>query len=241
MNTLARIRIVLSNTSHPGNIGSAARAMKTMGLSRLYLVTPRHLPEEQAHALASGASDVLDQAVICASLDEALAGTVMSVGMTARRRALSAPIGWLAEVVEDVLPYAQHGEIAIVFGNETAGLSNEEAAMCQRLATIPVNPEFGSLNVAAAVQVACYALRQAAEGVKPAPYITDSGTPATQEEISGLVDHFERAAVGSGYLDPALPKRFAPRMRRLFARAMVEKEEIHLLRGVLAALMKKPE
>jgi tRNA/rRNA methyltransferase len=139
---LSRIRIVLSRTSHPGNIGAAARAMKTMGLSRLYLVSPKHLPEEQAVAMASGADDVLAAATVVDTLEEALQGTVLAVAMTARRRDLSAPIAWIREAAAEAVAATGQGadgaDVALVFGNETAGLSNQETDLCQRLAMIIV-------------------------------------------------------------------------------------------------------
>jgi tRNA/rRNA methyltransferase len=236
---LSRIRIVLSRTSHPGNIGAAARAMKTMGLSRLYLVSPKHLPEEQAIAMASGADDVLAAATVVGTLEEALQGTVLAVAMTARRRDLSAPITWIREAASEVVLATGQGDIALVFGNETAGLTNQETDLCQRLAMIPANAEYSSLNLAAAVQVACYELRLAGLDIGMPPPTNEAGLPATHEEVEGLIGHLEAAAIESGFLDPAQPKRLMPRMRRLFARAEPEKEEINILRGMLAALMKK--
>jgi tRNA/rRNA methyltransferase len=234
---LSRIRIVLSRTSHPGNIGAAARAMKTMGLSRLYLVSPRHLPEEQATAMASGADDVLAAARVVETLEDALQGTVLAVAMTARRRDLSAPIAWVREAVPEALESAGQGDIAFVFGNETAGLSNQETDLCQRLAMIPANSDYSSLNLAAAVQVACYELRLASLEIGAPPAVHEAGSPASHEEVEGLIGHIEAAAIKSGFLDPAQPKRLIPRVRRLFARAQPEKEEVAILRGMLSALM----
>lgn len=234
---LLRIRIVLSRTSHPGNIGAAARAMKTMGLSRLYLVSPKHLPEEQAIAMASGADDVLAAATIVETLEEALQGTVLAVAMTARRRDLSAPNAWVREAAAEAAATAGQGEVAFVFGNETAGLSNQETDMCQRLAMISANSEYSSLNLAAAVQVACYELRLACSEVGAPPPVHETGSPASHEEVEGLIGHIEAAAIKSGFLNPAQPKRLIPRIRRLFARAQPEKEEVAILRGLLSSLM----
>lgn len=235
--SLSRIRIVLSRTSHPGNIGAAARAMKTMGLSRLYLVSPRYLPEEQAIAMASGADDVLAAATVVETLEEALSGTVLAVAMTARRRDLSAPIAWVRDAVPEALASAGQGEIAFVFGNETAGLSNQETDLCQRLAMIPANSEYSSLNLAAAVQVLCYELRLAGLEIGAPPPVHEAGSPASHDEIEGLIGHVEAAAIKSGFLDPAQPKRLISRLRRLFARAQPEKEEVAILRGLLSSLM----
>ena len=235
---LEHIRVVLSHTSHPGNIGAAARAMKTMGLNRLYLVEPRQHPERQASAMAAGADDVLEQATICSTLSEALTGTVFAVAVTARRRGLSAPIVWVRDAAREIVETAQQGEVALVFGNETAGLSNDETDLCHRLAMIPSIPEFRSLNLAAAVQIMAYELRLASLELGDAPAVSEAGLPATHEEIEGLLQHLERAAVGSGFFDPAVPKRLMPRMRRMFARAVPEKEEVNILRGMLSSFEK---
>lgn len=238
-NPLQRIRIVLSRTSHPGNIGAAARAMKTMGLSRLYLVAPKSFPDPQAEAMASGATDVLENAVVCASLEEALTDTVFATALTARRRGLAAEPLWArqaaAELVAESQRENQSAEVALVLGNESAGLTNGELALCQRWASISANPEFSSLNVAAALQILCYELRLAAQDAGPPPPINDAGELARFEEVEGLLGHLERAAIGSGFLDPAAPKRLMPRMRRLFGRARLEKEEVCILRGMLSS------
>lgn len=235
---LARIRIVLSRTSHPGNIGAAARAMKTMGLSRLHLVEPRRFPDPEATSRASGASDVLDAAVVAGSLPEALRGSVLAAGFTARRRELGPPVRWLREAAAEIAAQPAGGEVALVFGNETAGLSNEELALCQIPVAIPTNPDYASLNLAAAVQLACYELRMAC--AVPAPVGPQPGfEPAALEEIDGLFGHLERAILASGFLDPANPGRLMPRLRRLFARTRLEREEINILRGMLNSFSRK--
>ncbi len=237
---LARVRIVLSHTSHPGNIGAAARAMKTMGLSRLVLVNPRHFPDPQAEAMAAGAGDVLARAQVCASLEEALAGTTFATAMTARRRGLAVEPLWAREAATELSVLAVRSEVALVFGNETAGLSNEEVSLCMRWAKIPTDPDCSSLNLAQAVQVLCYELRMAAVDAGVPPAINDAGVPAGHEEVEGLMAHLERAATASGFLDPAQPKRLMPRMRRLFARAGLEKEEVNILRGMLSSFETGP-
>ncbi|MDO8314431.1 MAG: RNA methyltransferase [Rugosibacter sp.] len=239
MSPLDRIRVVLSHTSHPGNIGAVARAMKTMGLSRLVLVNPKIYPDEQADVRAAGATDILAAAQVVTSLSEALVGTVLAVAMSARRRELAVPPVWAREAAAELVAAAATGEVALVFGNETAGLSNEELLQCRRWAMIPVNPAFSSLNVAAAVQVMCYELRLAGEVTGLPPAVSGAGLPANHEEVEHLVAHIERAALGSGFLDPANPKRLVLRMRRLFSRAVIEKEEVNILRGLLAALEKR--
>lgn len=235
---LSRIRVVLSRPSHPGNIGAAARAVKTMGLARLVLVSPREFPHPEARARASGALDVIENAQVCATLQEALEGTVLAAALTSRRRELCAPPRWVGDAAGELLAAAAQGEVAVVFGNETYGLSNEEVALCNRAVTIPANPEYASLNLGAAVQVIAYELRRQALG--PLPELPQAvGLPATHEEVERLIGHFERAMIGSGFLDPASPKRLIPRLRRLFDRAGLEREEVAILRGMLASFEEK--
>jgi tRNA/rRNA methyltransferase len=232
---MRHVRVVLSHTSHPGNIGAAARAMKTMGFSRLVLVNPKVLPEAQAVAMACGADDVLSNAQICTSLAEALSGSVLAMAMTARRRELATEPLWARAGAAELASVALHDEVALVFGNETAGLSNEELAQCARWALIPANPDYSSLNLAAAVQLMCYELRLAMLGVAPAPAVAGAGMLATHDEVDGLIGHLETSAIASGFLDPEQPGRLILRLRRLFARAGLEKEEINILRGLLAS------
>lgn len=235
-NPLDRIRIVLSHTSHPGNIGAAARAMKTMGLSRLYLVNPCADPDGVGRARSSNARDVLEGAVVCRTLAEALEGTVLAAAMTARMRELAPPPKWAREAAPEIVGATAHGPVALVFGNETAGLSNEEVALCRLPVMIPTNPDYSSLNLGAAVQVMCYELRLAAldPGRPPAP----ENPPATAEEIRHFYAHLEAAVTQSGFLDPAHPKRLMPRLRRLFDRIDLERDEVSLLRGMLKTFMK---
>ncbi len=230
---LSRTRIVLSRASHPGNIGGAARAMKTMGFAHLTLVQPRHFPDPGATAMAAGATDVLDGARVVDSLEAALAECTLAVGFSARGRDLSHPPERLRDAVDGILAAVGQGPVALVFGNETSGLSNEELLRCQRLVTIPSNPGYGSLNLGAAVQVACYELAERARA--HAPPAGGAGTPATGDDLRGFFEHLERSTIASGYVDPARPGRFMERMRRLLARAGPEREEVKLLRGMLAA------
>jgi len=234
-----RVRIVLSHTSHPGNIGAAARALKTMGFARLVLVNPRYFPDPQAEAMASGAGDVLASARVVGSLSEALQDVTLALALTARRRDLATAPLWAREGALELATVAAASEVALVFGNETSGLSNEELALCNRWATIPANPEYSSLNLAAAVQLLCYELRMAlgtSQGAAPpAPTFTAAGTPATHGEVEGLMAHLESEAVASGFLDPDNPRRLMLRLRRMFARAALEKEEVNILRGLLAS------
>jgi tRNA/rRNA methyltransferase len=233
---LSRVCVVLSRTSHPGNIGAAARAMKTMGIADLVLVEPRHFPDPDAVARAAGAADLLAAARVFDTLEGALADRTLAFGFSARGRGLShAPLA-LRAAAPGIVASAAQGPVALVFGNETSGLTNEELLRCQRLVAIPSNPGYGSLNLAAAVQVACYEVAMAA-GAHALPE-GGVGTPATGDDASGLFAHLEAAAIASGYVDPREPGRFMERMRRLFARAGLEREEVKLIRGLLAAFEK---
>lgn len=232
---LQRVRVVLTRTSHPGNIGAAARAMKTMGFSRLILAAPKVLPDAQAWAMASGADDVLAHSRVVPTLAEALEGVTLALALTARRRDLATDPSWVRDGVAGLVELAGQGEVALVFGNETSGLSNDELAQCGRWAMIPANPDYTSLNLAAAVQVACYELRLAMLAVPPAPTFPNAGAAATHDEVEGLLAHIERTAIGSGFLDPESPRRLMLRLRRLFSRAALEKEEVNILRGLLAS------
>jgi tRNA/rRNA methyltransferase len=234
-NSLDNVRIVLVHPTHPGNIGASARAMKTMGLSSLILVNPKRFPDREAEALASGALDVLAEARVCASLDEALSGTVLAAALSARQRELSHTAYHAKEAAGIVLEQARQHPVALVFGGEISGLSNEEIIKCQMLVHIPANPEYDSLNLAAAVQVMCYELRLALENPAPEP----SGFEAASfEEVELFYRHLEKIMVSTGYLNPDQPKRLMERLRRLFARARLEKEEVNILRGVLKSFQK---
>jgi tRNA/rRNA methyltransferase len=231
---LDRVRIVLCATSHPGNIGASARAMHTMGLSRLVLVAPRHFPHPDADALAAGGSEVLRTARVCPTLDAALAGATLAIGFSARRREFASAALPVRATALEAAKHAAAGEVALVFGTEMSGLSNDELARCQIVATIPGVQGQSSLNLAAAVQVVAYELFLAVDdgSVWTAPAFT----PATQEEIAALFAHGERALVAMRFLDPRRPKRLLPRLRRLFGRARLEHEEVNILRGILARI-----
>ncbi len=173
---LNRVRIVLCGTSHPGNIGASARAMKTMGLASLYLVNPIRFPAADAEAMASGAADVLDTAIVCGSIDEALAGTVFAVACTARSRDLSHPVLTARETGARLVREAAQGPVALVFGPEQTGLTGREVSRCGAIGMIPANPDYTSLNLAAAVQIFAYEVRQAAEAVASYPQETYRGS-----------------------------------------------------------------
>ena len=230
---LDSIRIVLSRTSHPGNIGAAARAMKTMGLSQLYLVEPSVFPNSQAEAMASGANDVLANAVVCETLTQALSGTVLALGVSARRRDIMAEVLTPPEAASRLLSEAQIAPVALVFGNETSGLSNDELGLCQGLVTIAANPDYSSLNLAAAVQVLCYEVRQ--------NWLRHPGWPqpeidaATMDEIERFYAHLETTLAELAFLNPGSPGKLMLKMRRLFSRTRLAKEEVNILRGILTA------
>jgi tRNA/rRNA methyltransferase len=235
------IRIVLCATSHPGNIGSTARAMKTMGFKHLYLVNPAKYPNEQATALAAGADDVLDYAIVTETLSEALVGCAFAIGMSARKRYLSHETVNAREAALQANQYAASQPVAFVFGTEMSGLTNAELDCCQLLAMIPANPEYSSLNLAMAVQLMCYELRMdALEGSIHAPSGDVEIIPlATNDDLERFYTHLEETLLHIGYLNPNAPKKLFERMRRLYSRARLEKEEVNLLRGVLT-LTKEP-
>jgi len=236
---LDRIRIVLSHTTHPGNIGAAARAMKTMGLSRLILIKPERFPHADAETFATGASDLLKAAVVCDTLDEALAGTVLAVASTARHRDLAHEVVDCREESRPPVAEAATGEVALVFGTERAGLTASEVSRCQTIAIIPTNWEYSSLNLAQAVQVFAYELRMAAVGAQT--FAQHASEFATNDEVEGFYAQLEDTFYATGFLDPKEPKRLMQRMRRLFARARIEKKEINILRGFLSAIKAKVE
>jgi len=216
--------------------------MKTMGLSSLHLVHPKQFPDPEADTRATGAVDVLDRAKIHASLKEALVGTVFAVALSARRRDLGPAVGMPREGVAELLAQAESGEVALVFGNETVGLSNEEILHCQAAISIPTNPDFSSLNLGSAVQVLCYELRMTAFAGKPPTgdaKVTPFASPmATHDEVEGLYAHFESIMKTTGFYNPAQPGRLMAKLRRLFGRSRLERDEINILRGILASTQK---
>ena len=236
---LDRIRVVLCATSHPGNIGAAARAMRTMGLSRLVLVAPLCFPHPDAVARAAGSDAILAAADVVPTLDTALAGTVLAIGLSARPREFAGTALAVRAAATEAIRYAAKGDVAVVLGNEMSGLSNAELARCQIAATIPSDPEFSSLNLAAAVQVAAYELRVAACGdeVWHAP----SFEPARNDEIERLFAQGERMLIALDFFRPSHPRRLLPRLRRLFARARLEKEEVNILRGIVTRMEERLE
>jgi len=232
-NPLDNVRIVLCETSHPGNIGAAARAMKTMGLRALHLVKPQRFPDPEARWRATSAIDVLDEALVHGSLDDALSGVAFAVACSARTRDVAVAAASPREAASRLIEVACSQPVALVFGNEQYGLTTEHVNKCRLIATIPTNPAFSSLNLAAAVQVFAYELRMSAAGgaVSPSPREL-----ATHEEVEGFYGHLEQAMAEVGFLNPEHPKKLMPRLRRLYARAGLSTEEVNILRGILKAL-----
>lgn len=242
LSVLNNFRIVLCQTSHPGNIGSAARAMKTMGISSLYLVNPDSFPDAHATALSTGAADLLESAIVCSSLTDALTGCAFAIGLSARKRQLSHELLTTRQAATRAVEIASSQPVALVFGTEMSGLSNAELDCCQMLAMIPANPEYSSLNLAAAVQVMCYELRMAVlESADLAFELLPNKTAelATIDSLEGFYAHLEETLLYIGYLNPAAPKKLMERIRRIFARTRLEKEEVNMLRGILT-LTKAP-
>jgi len=238
--SLNRIRIVLVQPSHGGNIGGCARAMKNMGLTRLVLVAPEEFPGEEASARAAGADDVLARAQVCATLDEAIADCHLVIGASARERRIAWPTLAPDEAARRVVTAAAGQEVAVLFGRERTGLTNDELDRCQILVKIPANPEFSSLNLACAVQVIAYEIRCAVETgftITPTNAAEMLGEPlATGLEIQRFYQHLDQVMVESGFLDPDNPRLLTRRIRRLFNRIEMTSNEVNILRGILSAV-----
>ena len=244
---LQNIRVVLVNTSHPGNIGGAARAMKNMGLSRLVLVEPQDFPSAEAVARASGASDILDAAQVVGTLEEALIGCSQVFGTSARERRIPWPLLDPRESAVACIDQVQlGGEVALVFGREYAGLTNEELQRCHFHVHIPSDPQFSSLNLATAVQVLAYEVRMAwlaTEGLpsKVAKLETTSmlnTQSVTTDELEKFYGQLETTLVDIGFLDPLKPRHLMSRLRRLYGRCGISKLEMNILRGILTETQK---
>ena len=232
---LQRLRVVLCRPSHPGNIGAAARAMKTMGIEDLRLVAPRDFPAPEARWMAAHAVDVLERAQLAASLEEAIADCVAAYALSARPRDWSPPVMAAREAAQTAIAQAAQGPVALVFGAERSGLTNDEVLACQVLVHISASPRYPSLNLAQAVQVMAYELRVAAGGAIAAER---TEMLATRADIEGLHAHLAQAAQAVGFYDPAAPMKFRERLRRLFSRTQLEREEVNVLRGLLRALLR---
>ena len=232
---LSHIRVVLINTSHPGNIGATARAMKVMGLQHLHLVNPKTFPCHEATAMASGADDLLQRAVIHDALESALDGCSLVMGTSARLRSLPMPQMDLRSAAKSVLTEHHGQDIAILFGQERAGLTNDEIQRCHQLVHVETNPEFGSLNLAQAVQLMAYELRMAVLGGAGAVQAPSDWAPVDAGQMEMFFVHLEQTLLDIGFMNPEQPKRLMARMRRLYNRAQPDQNEINILRGVLTA------
>ncbi|AZC20502.1 tRNA (cytosine(32)/uridine(32)-2'-O)-methyltransferase TrmJ [Pseudomonas sp. CMR5c] len=243
---LQNIRVVLVNTSHPGNIGGAARAMKNMGLSRLMLVEPRVFPSPEADARASGATDILEGAQVVATLEEALVGCTLVFGTSARERSIPWPLLDPRESGVKVVEQAGQGaQIALVFGREDSGLTNDELQRCHFHVHIPSDPAFSSLNLATAVQVLTYEVRMswlAVQGQSGAARkdeaVSSSDELATMDELERFYEHLQQALVEIDFLDPQKPRHLMARLRRLYGRSSVTRAEMNILRGILTETQK---
>ncbi len=228
------IRFVLVETSHPGNIGSAARAIRTMGFGALSLVSPAHFPHGDAYALAAGAVDVLDRAQVLPTLTDAIADCTLVLGATARLRGVSldewSPREMAARVIDTA---AQGGRVALVFGNERAGLSNDQIALCHAAVHIPSDPTYSSLNLAQAVQVLSYELRLAVLGDVPRRE-GNLDAPASSEAMEGFFEHLATTLDVIDFHKGRSPRTIMRRLRRLFLRAAPDERELRVLRGILA-------
>lgn len=233
---LSNIRIVLVNTSHTGNIGSAARAMKTMGLSELYLVDPVSPPDSHSSALAAGATDVLGNLKIVDNLEQAIEGCGLVVGTSARSRTLPWPMLEPRECGTKLVDESVNYPVALVFGRENNGLSNDELQLCHFHVCIPANPEYSSLNLAAAVQTLCYEIRMGYLAKDARPPV-EQDYPLT-DDLERFYTHLEQTLLKTGFIIEKHPGMVSSKLRRLFNRARPEAQELNILRGILASVEK---
>lgn len=235
---LDNIRIVLVNTSHPGNIGAAARAMKTMGLTQLYLVAPKQFPHPKAHEMASNAGDIVDRATVVGSLLQAIADCELVVGTSARVRTIPWPVLSPREFAEKAVQHATKGKVALLFGQEQMGLTNEELQQCNFHLQIPSNPNYSSLNIASAVQVVAYEVWVASQACeKLSPPVWDFAR-ANADDLAGFYQHLETVLIQLKFLNPKAPRQLMARLRRLYNRVDLDVMEINILRGILGAIEK---
>ncbi len=231
---LSNIRIVLVGTTHPGNIGASARAMKNMCLEELRLVRPRHFPDAEATARASGADQLLTRAVVCGTLDEALRGCRLVVGSSARMRSVQWPVLDPRACAAKLWGEADQGPVALVFGRESSGLTNDELGRCNYLVHIPTNDAYSSLNLAAAVQVLVYEIYVASRA-DPGACPPVPREVAEAEALQGFLEHLEQAMLDLDFANPRQSKTLLQRLRRLFLRARPDRDELNILRGILSA------
>lgn len=242
---LDNIKIVLVETSHTGNMGSAARAMKTMGLTNLCLVNPIIKPDSQSISLAAGASDIIKQAQIFSSLEAAVADCSLVIGTSARPRSLQWPNLTPKECGDKIIAEAcRHAQVALVFGRERVGLTNDELQKCHFHVSIPANPDYSSLNLAMSVQVLSYEIRMSLLSAQEASIKLDEQDInevhyPKDEDIERFYQHLEQTLLQTGFINPHHPGQIMGRLRRLFTRARIEQQELNILRGILTSIDKK--
>jgi len=234
------IRIVLVNTTHPGNIGGVARAMKNMGLSRLYLVAPRKFPHEEADWRAASAQDVLENAVVCTTLEEAIGDCQFVAGTSARERRIPWPLLDARQCAERIAVASEKEQVAVLFGREDRGLTNDELKCCNLHLNIPSDASYSSLNLAMAVQIVAYELRMLAlAGQLPVAEDDQWDAPfSTRDNMERFYTHLEETLVDIEFLDPAAPRQLMARLRRLYSRVRLDEMELNILRGILTETQK---
>ena len=238
-----RVRFVLVSPAQPGNIGGAARAIKNMGFAQLVLVQPQIFPSDRARWRAAGAADILEQARVVESFDEAIADCQLVIGTSARERRIPWPLIDPAQCGQQVAKESQQGEVALVFGREDSGLTNEELQRCQMHVHIPTSPVYSSLNLSAAVQVLAYEVRKGLLGLDPAQLAVsaaDDEPPASAADLENMLLHFEEVMVQSGFLDPNNPRQTVTRLRRMMNRIRPDQSEVAILRGFLSSVDSRP-
>ena len=235
---LENISIVMVGTTHPGNIGAAARAMNNMCVNQLVLVSPQCPVGEVAYARASGAHSILDQSLTVDTLEEAIQDCQLVIGSTARSRSLSWPELSPSEMASKTWSLDNESKVAIVFGREQSGLTNDELQLCNYMVRIPTNPDFSSLNVASAIQVLCYEIYKTVDSGKSVENSVSSEPAATSFDFEGYFQHLERVLLTTGYLNAKNPGQLLQRLRRMYQRADLSKNEINILRGILSSIEK---
>lgn len=232
--SIENIRIVMINTSHPGNIGAAARVMKNMGLTRLYLVDPKRFPDPEATAMASGADDLLSQAIVSQTLEQALEGCHLVMGSTARERKIQHEFVDAREAAQQAYGESATQQVALVFGRERTGMTNEEIGLCHKLINIPTNTQYSSLNVASAIQIVSYELMMAScntpsnkpENTQPAEY-------ASSDAMERFYQQLQQTLIDIDFLNPEQSPQLMPKLRHLYNRSRLRQEEVNILRGIL--------
>jgi tRNA (cytidine32/uridine32-2'-O)-methyltransferase len=237
-NIFNKTRIILVGTTHPGNIGAAARAMKTMSQDKLYLVTPKTFPSAEASARATGADDILANATVCSSLKEAISDCDLVIGTSARTRSIPWPMISPRECAQTISEN-KYSSVAIVFGRENSGLSNEELELCNLVLQIPTNEQYSSLNLAAAVQIICYEIYLLENSNEKIEDNETSDALVNQDKMEMFYQHLEQCLIDIDFYDVDNPRLLMHRLRRLFNRVQLEENECNILRGILSKVQEK--